>query len=61
MHWGLTTPIIHEYHAKDVFMGFVDGNGLTQLISPSNKESLMKENKSFKCLKIYIEKMMGII
>lgn len=25
---ALTTPVIHEYHAEDVFMGFLYGNWL---------------------------------
>lgn len=47
MYGALTTPVIHEYHAKDVFMGFADGDGLTKLIPSSNKESLMREKKLF--------------
>lgn len=37
----LTTPVIHEHHAKDVFVGFLDGNGLPELIPSSNKEGLI--------------------
>ena len=38
----LTTPIIHEYHAKDVFMGSADGNGLPKLSLSSNEEGLIR-------------------
>lgn len=41
----LTTPVIHEDHAKNVFMGFVNGNRLPQLIPTSNKEGLTREKK----------------
>lgn len=39
---ALTTPVIHEHHAKDVLVGFLDGNGLPKLSLPSNKEGLIK-------------------
>ncbi len=42
---ALTAPVIHEYHAKDVFMGFLDGNGLPKLIPSSNKEGLIRVKK----------------
>lgn len=44
---ALTTPVIHEYHAKDVFVGFLDGNGLPKLIPSSNKEGLMRVKKRY--------------
>lgn len=39
---ALTTPVIHEHHAKYVFVGFIDGNGLPKLIPSSNKEGLIR-------------------
>lgn len=44
---SLTTPVIHQYHAKDVFMGFLDGNGLSELIPSSNKEGLLRRETQF--------------
>lgn len=42
---ALTTPVIHEHHAKDVLLGFLDGNGLPKLSLSSNKEGLIREKK----------------
>lgn len=48
---ALTTPVIHEHHAKDVLLGFLDGNRLPKLSLSSNKEGLIKEkNKVAKLL-----------
>ena len=43
---ALTTPVIHEYHAKDVFMGFLYGNSFSKVIPSSNKESLIRSKRS---------------
>lgn len=34
----LTTPIVHEHHSEDMFVAFVDGNGITEFVSTSNEE-----------------------
>lgn len=44
---ALTAPVIHEDHTKDVFMGFVDGNGLSKPIPSSYKESLNEANRKY--------------
>lgn len=41
----LTTPIIHEHHAKDMFMGFFNGNALSKTSLSSYKECLVKKKK----------------
>lgn len=38
----LTTPVIHQHHAKDVFMSFIDGDWLSQLVPSSDKEGLKR-------------------
>lgn len=40
---NLTTPIIHEHHAKDMFMGFFNGNVLSKTTLSSHKECLVKK------------------
>lgn len=50
---ALTTPVIHEHHAKDVLVGFLDGNGLPELSLPSNKEGLIKVKKKCESIMQY--------
>lgn len=47
---ALTTPVIHEHHAKDVLLSFLDGNGLPKLSLSSDKEGLIKEKKKVAAL-----------
>lgn len=41
-HFQLTTPVIHEYHTKDVILSLVNLYGITEIIAWSNKESLKR-------------------
>ena len=37
----LTTPVVHQSHAKDMIVRFTDGNAIAQGVSHANEESLL--------------------
>ena len=38
---GLTTPVVHQHHAKDVLVDLVYGDGFSQTVTSSYEEGLV--------------------